>query len=148
MESFKIQHFEREHGAGSFPSFRTLSATEARGLFVAVRQAAGLCDLSTPEELVRAVWDKSIVQEGVQADRDDFSLLHLIHQLGLPSCGRVYLNWHWYEDVDEIRVDDLAECFSDIWYPAADDMDITDTEWRWVISIHHEGMVALLRLKE
>ncbi len=146
MESYKIEHYEREHGSGSFPGFRSLSVTEARRIYVAVIRAAGLLSCRTAEELVLAVRDMSILEEGVQVESVDFSLLDLIRKLGLPTSKKVYLNWYRYDKIDEINTVDLAEHFDDIWYPSVDDLDVIDGDIRWQISISHYGAVTWLLL--
>ena len=87
---------------------------------------------------------KSIAVDGADAEDDAFELEKLLDRLELSLSETVYLNWSWFPsgDVDEIKTEDVLTKFTDIWYPAADDLDLIDPQMQWVLSIHHWGAVS------
>lgn len=146
MDALKIEHYEREHGSGTFLPFRHLSKEEATQLFAVLRGRLGLPNDVDPLTLVRNIFARGTAVVGVNADNDDFDLLRVLDQLGLDVPETVYLNWYRFDNIDGLRTRDLASAFDDVWYPSSDDLDILDSQMRWLVSITHEGEVRAMRL--
>jgi hypothetical protein len=52
METFKVEHFESDHGFRTFPAFRTLSKEEADRIFVMLKKSLRMsADLPSLEVL-------------------------------------------------------------------------------------------------
>jgi hypothetical protein len=87
---------------------------------------------------------RSTVVGGESAEADTFDIVRLLQRLQLEMSETVLLNWHQYDDVDEMRAEDLRRHFDDIWYPSSDDLDIIDAGLGWIISVRHDGVVHCL----
>ena len=146
MEPFKIEHYEREFGKGSFCPWRTLPREEAFSLFAGLKTRLQLPDSAEGLHVVKHIADNSLVLPGIDAEDDNFDLNKILHSTGLSVPESVYLNWYWFDKVDEFRTCDLARYFEWIWYPSADDTDIIDPELRWIISVSHHGLVSYMKL--
>lgn len=147
MEVFKVENYEREHGQGTFPAYRRLGSQSSQEVRRQLAGALGIAPTSSGTEVVRAVWDRSQPVEGADAENEDFDLCLVLDRLGLACTDKLYLNWHHYEDVDEMCAADVTAHFTDIWYPSSDDIDIFDQNMLWVVSITHYGAVRVTRLE-
>ena len=58
----------------------------------------------------------------------------------------IYINWYRFNAIDEMRFSDFVTYFDDVWYPAADDIDVFDSSCLWFLSISHNGVVRQLAL--
>jgi hypothetical protein len=145
MEAFKIENYEREHGAGTFVPFRPLSQKEAEHIFRLIKLRLQLPDELDAIRVLDIIRDKSIVVKGVDATRDGFDLKHLLNQLKLDNADTVLLNWYRFDNIDELRTHDLCQMFSDIWQRSSDDLQVFNSNVDWVLSIEHHGAVSFLR---
>ncbi|HTB96571.1 MAG TPA: hypothetical protein VK716_06155 [Terracidiphilus sp.] len=143
MEAFKVQNFERVHGANSFPAFRSLAREETNHTLTQLKRGLGLPhDLST-EDVLHAVDRLSVLVEGVDASEVIFDLRAVLDRLGF-SATKVLVNWGRFESMDEFETKDLCNFFTDIFYPSADDLEILDSNVAWLLSIRHHGAVMAL----
>ena len=78
--------------------------------------------------------------------KNGLDVLAVLDGLGVGYSEHAYLNWGQFEELDRIRLQDLSECFDDIWYPGSDDLDVIDAECKWILSVRHDGAVGILRL--
>lgn len=147
MHTIKIQNYEREHGRGTFLPFRHLSESEARAIKGAWQKRLNVRPGLSTQEFVQTIDDMSSPVVGVNADEDAFDLRALFQRLDFDLPEKIYLNWHQYDDIDEMAADDVLNNFDDIWYPAADDLDLLDPDLRWILSVHHSGAVKGLNLR-
>jgi len=146
VEHFKIAEFEREHGQGTFPRFRSLSPPETTALATSLLQVLALPVDAGPLELLSVIRSRSLPIDAVNADDENFCLGDLLRKLNYPESELVYLNWYQYDEIDECRTEDVVRLFHDIWYPSADDLELIDSQLKWILSIEHHGMVRGLRL--
>jgi hypothetical protein len=138
MQLFKIDNFEREAGA-SFPSFRTLSAGDCESLRQRLAERLGVHPTIDGLDLVRVVAGLEGRALSVVAERPDFDLRKELTAAGIDPPLSVYLNWYRFDNIDEMRFDDLSSHFDDIWYPSTDDLDIFDSSLGWILSVDHGG---------
>ena len=54
------------------------------------------------------------------------------------------INFCRFDDIDEMKLDDLNKYFYDIWYPVVEDIEIFDRECNWMILISHDGDVGYI----
>lgn len=146
MQAFKIKNYEREHGIGTFVPFRHLTGAEASFVRETLRKSLKLTESVSPRDIVQVVYERSIPVNEVNAEKSEFNLLQLLNRLGFGLAEAIYLNWYHYDDIDEIQSGDIITKFSDIWYPASDDLDLIDPKMRWVLSVNHSGTVRALNL--
>jgi hypothetical protein len=139
MDTFKLELFQREHHR-AFPTYRSLPKEEAEQLRAALAEKLGL-DASTLETALVA---KQAVDR-VSALEKRFDLLDTLARLRIRPQPDLFINWHQFERVDSLKALDLDRYFDDIWFPAADDIDLFDKQADWVVSIRHDGAVFFLR---
>ena len=142
MQDFKVGNFARDHATESFPWYRTLTASECSAL---VREIAR-------KARIRA--DGGVVVKHIQAASDPldhfdarnsrFRLWDVFGYVRVRPRPNVLINWGRFDDIDEMRASDLMRYFSDIWYPASDDIEIFDEQLGWIVSVGHEGDVRAL----
>jgi hypothetical protein len=145
MEPFKIENFEKENGPGTFPAFRHLGSDECEKVRQGLCEALGMADSSTGLDLVLAIQSKGSHIREADANSDGFDLGALVKRIGLPLTEKVYLNWYRIDDIDEFATANLFQYFDDIRYPASDDLDVIAPDLGWILSVSHEGDVAVLR---
>lgn len=146
MEQFKIDHFVKENRGMSFPDFESLSESKNVEVRLRVCEAFGF-----PPNLVGAFLAEQIAKlqsnvEGVDAENEDFDLKGLTKLVGISVQENVFVNWHQFDKIDKLSFENLAKCFSDIWYPSSDDIDIFDSSFSWIISITHDGEIQIFQL--
>jgi hypothetical protein len=143
MEAFKITLFEQENG-GPFPVHRSLSAAEGQVLRDRLAQQWGLTFAAPMGAFARALASRQTYYPEVNAE-DDFDLLATLTALDIAPLPELFLNWGQFEAVNVFQTADVARYFDDLWYPAADDLDLFDASLRWVVSIRHDGVVSFVR---
>lgn len=147
MQAFKIEHYEREHGRGTFVPFRHLTNAETNLLQETLKKHLKFPREMLPGDMVQAIYDRSVLVEGANADGEEFDLQELLRRLQFPLSEVTYMNWYRYDDVDEIQTKDILTVFSEIRYPSVDDLDLIDSNMQWILLIHHSGTVRALRLE-
>jgi hypothetical protein len=145
VEGFKIENFEQEHGANSFPAFRSLASEETNQMLTSLKRRLGLPDELNAQDVLQSIDQKSVVVDGVDATEDAFDLRAVLGGLGF-SAGKVFVNWYRFDRIDEFGTEDLCKYFGDIFYPSADDLEILDSSLTWLVSIRHYGAVKALGL--
>lgn len=146
MKTFKIENYEREHGQGTFPPFRHLAPDEAQRIEEGLLSRLKLPSGSSARDILQSIHDRAGVVSGANADDDQFDLRHVLDELGLALSEFTYLNWYRFDDIDKIQTSALLKHFSDIWYPASDDLELIDAQMQWVVAVHHSGTVKALKI--
>lgn len=93
------------------------------------------------QDVTRSLVDEASDVTDVNAGEPGFDLCRTIDALGLERSEEVLLNWRHFDNVDRIRLVDLCNYFSDIWYPSSDDIEIIHPERQWIVSVSHDGDV-------
>jgi hypothetical protein len=146
MDKLKIDHFAREHPADRFPPFRSLSPDDAALIRQHVARALGLPLISDARSLLQILGDRQTVLDKPNAEANGFDLKACLQSLGISASDRVFINWYRFDDIDEMKVDDLCTYFASIWYPSSDDIDVIDSKYSWILSVRHDGVLSVLRL--
>ena len=147
MHPTKIHNYEVDHGKDTFVPFASLTPQECRAVSERLRRALGVNPVATDLEVLRHIQAKSETLPGVCAESPSFELSKIFGLLNLPESARVFLNWYRLDDIDRFVASDLSKVFGDIWYPAADDIEIFDEHFSFVLSIAHFGSVSVYRIK-
>ena len=142
MHSIKIENYEQDHGVGTFVNFRLITAQETEILKISLKNSLSLPEEISPKDLVNAISRRSLLVKEINAEDKDFNLEKLFTKLDLLFPEKIYLNWHQFEELDEMLTIDLSNNFNEIWYPSSDDLDLLDPRAQWVISIHHTGAIT------
>lgn len=146
MDMFKRDNFRRLNPGRPFPAIGGLSEGERNHIREQIAIRLGGSPTRPGSEVVQQIAEEGELVPGVDAKNRHIELLPLLDQLGLDYSEHALLNWGQFEELDRVRLRDLDEFFSDIWYPDSDDLDIIDADCDWVLSVRHDGVVSVLRL--
>ena len=142
MESFKIEHFKKYNPTKDFPTFNTLTPVEAQEIYT--RLSAEIGKIIPRDHLIKIINNLSTSVKDVNTNNDEFLLESVFSRLNIQPNEKIYINWYQFDDIDEMRFDDLNKYFDDIWYPSSDDIDIFDSTFSWFLCISHDGNVKYL----
>lgn len=146
MDTIKLEDFVRDHPGENFPEYRTLSEQESARIRRAIASQLGLPPDVGPLELVRAVADKAVAVPQINAEDKSPDFRALLYEAGVSPREKVLINWYRFDRVDEMSLNDFSRCFGDLWYPAADNIDLFDHSLSWIVSVDYSGTVSLLKL--
>jgi hypothetical protein len=141
MHDIKITNFKREYPTRDFPRFKTLSTAEGDEIRKILVRKLGLPSDSSSLELVNELDEQSFLAPDLNAESDNFDLKSTVLNAGISPQERIFINWYRFDQIDEMDLDDVSEYFDDIWYPAADHIDIFDDSFSWIVSIGYSGEV-------
>lgn len=143
MDKFKIENFKTKNPTERFPSFKELDNLKCKKICDEIIMRYGLvCQSSL--EMVRIIDSYQEVVEGLSADNESFKLQGFFNHLDIKPEKNVFINWYRYDQIDSILWDDFVENFDYIWYPSADDIDIFDNTFDWILSVKHNGVLKIL----
>ncbi len=145
MQEFKIMHFKNEYPDKVFPEYYSLKKADLSDLQKNLFEKFLLNQNNDLLKLVEKINTIALIVDGVSSSDDSFSLLDLLRDHNIQPNSCVYLNWYRYDDVDRFKVNDLEKHFNDIWYPSADDIDIFDETFSWILSIRHDGVTSFAK---
>lgn len=147
METFKIEHFEKENPELQFPHYEQLEPEECHLLLKILAQKVGLSVDANGLSLVNRVAEIALPISNVDANADSFDLARALAQTRITPQEHVYVNWYRYDNIDRLKFVELTEHFADVWYPSVDDIDIFDDTFQWVLSVTHDGRLQLTSLR-
>jgi hypothetical protein len=148
METFKIENFQRDNPGRSFPRFEHLSPSQCQEFRNAAANTVGLDPHVDSLTLIRTMAMNATPVADVNAEQDGFDLSALVIGLGISFGREVFINWHRFDDIDQMSLQDLSTHFDAIWYPGPDDVEIFDSSVSWFLLVSHDGAVSLLRPRE
>ncbi len=147
MEEFKIEHFVKENEDTSFPHYETIGSEMCKEMCVRLSHSFGLQTSTFGAQLTFEIAALQLTYDGVNAEDEDFNLKAFVNSIGIKAQKDVFVNWYQFDDIDKIAFDDLSTHFSDIWYPASDDIDVFDSSFSWLLSVSHDGNLQLVETK-
>lgn len=142
MDSFKIDNFNNTNPTDTFPNFEEICESEIKVLKSLIWGLYFKETENKVEELILLI-DKKAQFIDFQINTN-FSILKLLKSFNLSISEYCYINWDNFQTVDKISMRDLDKYWSDIWYPAIDDIEIFSTTGSWILKITHYGSIALL----
>lgn len=145
MDTFKRDNFQRLYPGRPFPGVEVMGEEAADSVRAQLAIRLGGGPSQAPADLVRDIAEEGELLQGEDA-KEGLDVLGVLDGLGLEHTEHAYLNWGRFEKLDRIRLRDLSEYFEDLWYPDSDDLDIIDTECKWILSVRHDGAVSIVRL--
>ena len=148
MQEFKIEHFKKERPDNAFPEYHSLNIKELSDIQNILFSKLNLDNNNDLLPIVEKTRSIATLLDDINAGEDRFGLLALLSTLNIQPDEYVYINWYRYDDVDKIKIVDLDKYFDDIWYQGSDDIDIFDKSFSWILSIRHDGVLAILKIKE
>lgn len=145
MEQIKLDNFSNEYPGRDFPKYTSLSKSACSDIAQSIREKFALENATDGLMLVKAIDALAKPCEVASHVGEDFDLNALLNVCGIDAADVVYINWHRYDKIDRLRRCDLVGHFYDIWYPDVDDIDVFDDSLSWILSVHHDGYIKLLR---
>ncbi len=146
MDQIKIDDFKRDYPNEPFPSYKKLSKDETLEIRRALATKMGRAPSVDPLELVKTIALRSSEMPAINAEDEGLNLSSLLAQSAIKPSLRVLINWYRFDDIDQLAFDDLSKYLQDLWYPAADAIDIFDETLNWILSIDYSGAISLLKL--
>ncbi|WBA43925.1 hypothetical protein [Hymenobacter canadensis] len=116
---------------------------ESRALQACLARQFGLTASGTADEFERALASRQTYYQEANAEQD-FALLPTLTALGIVPLPELFVNWARFEEVDAFQTADVARYFDALWYPVADDIDLFDASFNWLVSIRHDGVVSVI----
>jgi hypothetical protein len=147
MDSVKVENFAHEHPESAFPAFRPLSHQEAERIKGLIAVRLGLPPDVSSLDFVRGLSERSKIVPGISAE-ENFNFRNLLNDLNIEARDKVYINWYRFDDIDEISLVDFSIYFDDIWYPAADAIEVFDESLAWIILIDYSGKIGFIKLND
>ncbi|MDP3928567.1 MAG: hypothetical protein Q8R57_06055 [Bacteroidota bacterium] len=139
MEDFKIELFEQEYKI-NFPNFVHLSENEC---LLLINQISQRFDLEI-NNLIQSINLRQSYLENIDAIFG-FNLIETLNSISIYPLPKIYINWYQFDNIDLLDTSDLNKYFYDIWFPSADDIDLFDESFNWIVSIRHDGIVSFLK---
>ena len=143
MEAFKIEHFIRDNPDKKFPQFVSLDSDQSNKIHRKLSDKLRIAH--PPEKVVKKLKAMGFYIEDDNAESEGFILKKIFEKVGIYPQEKVYINWHHFDDIDQMGFDDLSTYFDEIWYPGSDDIDIFDATFSWVLSVHHDGSIQVVK---
>ncbi|MEN6450107.1 MAG: hypothetical protein ABFC96_06425 [Thermoguttaceae bacterium] len=144
MDAIKIRYFEEENPGKEFPWFHSADESNTRQLRDALAIAFDAPAALTPLELCTFLNSRMHDVDEVNAESCGFELRDVLRRLGISALPEIFINWYRFDDIDRMKLDDLADCFQSIWYPSSDDIDVFDSTLSWIVSVTHYGSVRAI----
>lgn len=146
MDQIKIENFSKTYSDRTFPKFRSLPIVEAGKIKSLLADKLGMRSDISGLELVCTIPEKAQHLSNINAEDPDFSINALFKQLDLHPQRNIYINWYQFDDVDEMEAADLIKHFDDVWYPAADAVELFDDSLSWILAVDYSGNLSYLKL--
>ena len=137
MDSFKIELLEKN--GVEFPFFLHLEDDD--DLFNMQQILLENFNHLTIDEFMEKLDMENVVADFNASNESEFNLFELFKFLGIPPVN-VFINWGKFDNIDEISFNDLGQYFYDLWFHSADNIDIFDDTYRWIVSIRHDGVIS------
>jgi hypothetical protein len=145
IAAFKIEYFRRDHPDQEFPWFRQLSSDDSQRLLHAFSTRLGLPDHTDARAVLSKLFENAVPIEDGDANQDGFDIQSLMYVHGFMPGELLYVDWGRFDRIYQMKRDDVAQYFDDLWYPSSDDLSIFDDTCSWIIFIDHHGSVSIGR---
>ncbi len=86
--------------------------------------------------------------DNVNAEDDNFDWNKVFNRIGIPVPNEVFINFERFNSIDVFLFNDFCKYFGDIWYPAADDIEVFDATFNWIVSVKHYGLVHYAKIEK
>jgi hypothetical protein len=145
MDQWKLQRLIEEQQIDP-AEVRELPPSEVQALRSRLCDRLGLKPSISDLTLMKELQKRRRPIDQCNAQVEGFDLLTCFARAGVMPEERVYLNWYNFDRVDEVRFDLFRRCLDHFYYPAADDLDILDNHFTWIVAIDHEGCLWIVDL--
>lgn len=141
----KKKNFLKENPSLPFPNLAAVSDQCLFDLRATFIKKLGLPSSCNNLVLFRTLESVADLIKGYDATSKGFALTKLFHELGITPNEKVFINWDNFETLSEVRVKDLSDFFSYLYYPSSDDIEIFDSSTDWILMIAHHGSLRIWR---
>jgi hypothetical protein len=145
MNPDRVRQFERDHPSETFPRVSHLSEQEGAQIRNSLARRIGLEAGVDPLVLTRELRRRSQRLQGINAEAS-FDLNTAFHAAHIRPAQQVLLNWHRFDEISGMALEDVIARFDYLWYPSADDLDLFDHSLAWLLSVTYQGDIYVLRL--
>lgn len=146
MLKLKKEDFVAEFEGETFPEFSSLKESELT-IHQNLLRATFKC---SKDALILDVFNKIVEASkfipNINAKENGFSFTKTLISQGINANSCIYLDWHRFDDIDCIELEDFSRYFDDIWYPEADDIYVYDDTFRWFALITHYGAISITKV--
>ena len=147
MEPFKIKNFREAHPGVEPPWFQTLSEPEALEISNRLTSKLGFSEGPiNPLQLVETVYSKSVFVDGLNAEKDGFSLASVFERVGVATPEVILIDWYRFDKITRMKSADVIQYFDDVWYPGPDDIFLFPQSLEWILLVDHGGYMNFLHL--
>ncbi|EGQ22565.1 hypothetical protein [Prevotella pallens] len=142
MEAFKLVNFKHEHNT-NMPIVRSIEGSECEAV---CRSLFRYWHVNTPEEFFEKEEQEFVLLDDINAEDEDFDWNKVFNSIGIPVPNEVFINFERFNNIDVFLFKDFCKYFDDIWYPAADDIEVFDSSFNWIVSVKHYGAVHYAKI--
>ena len=147
MQQLKIIFFEATYDC-PFPEYRSLTPQQCNHLRQRIAVKLGLPENADGLAVLESIALRQVHYPGVNASSEGFTLRGALDYFAVALCDRVFVNWYRFDEIDELSLRDVVSAFSDLWYPASDDIELFDDTLEAVLSVRHDGVVSCYKYCE
>jgi hypothetical protein len=144
VQSFKTVNFLRENPGSLPPQFVPLAEGEAREVVDRLLSRAGRPE-GRPEAVLGHLLQHSIPLADVNLDQQEIDLREIFNKCGIVPGSCTYVEWGPLREIDRFQTEDLIKHFYDVWYPSANDIELFDDAFDWMVFVRHYGGVQVWR---
>lgn len=142
MEAFKLVNFKHEHNT-NMPIVRSIEGSECEAV---CRSLFRNWHMNTLEEFFEKEEQEFVLLDDINAEDEDFDWNKVFNSIGIPVPNEVFINFERFNNIDVFLFKDFCKYFDDIWYPAADDIEVFDSSFNWIVSVKHYGAVHYAKI--
>jgi len=84
----------------------------------------------------------------MNATADDFGVPEVWKRTAITAGDEVLLSFDAMQTVLQMRRVDVERWFDYIWYPTSDDLYLFDSTMSWLLYVHHDGHLYVVRRDE
>ena len=126
MEAFKLVNFKHEHNT-NMPIVRSIEGSECEAV---CRSLFRNWHVNTLEEFSKKEEQEFVLLDDINAEDDDLDWNKVFNSIGIPVPNEVFINFERFNSIDVFLFKDFCKYFGDIWYPAADDIEVFDASFK------------------
>ena len=144
MEAFKLVNFQHEHNT-NMPIVRSIEGSECEAV---CRSLFRNWHVNTLEEFFKKEEQEFVLLDDINAEDNDLDWNKVFNSIGIPVPNEVFINFERFNNIDVFLFNDFCKYFDDIWYPAADDIEVFDASFNWIVSVKHYGLVHYAKIEK
>lgn len=146
MDAFKIELFKKENPLSGFPQVTALSSNDMICVRQNLSKKLNVCINTDGKKLLDLLFKNSLFVPNYNACTENFFIADVLNYLKLVPKDEIYINWYRFDNIDIMNFNDFNKYFEHIWFSSADDIEIFDGTYNWILFISHNGSINYNRL--